>query len=68
VSLTTSSTCGCTDKQYPSYTVYRKLVGQFLPQETAILWAWGKVTGKREQLEKDLYRDQEDVRRRKKQT
>jgi hypothetical protein len=43
-------------------------VGQFLPQETAILWAWSKLTGKREQLEKDLYRDQEDVRRRKKQT
>jgi hypothetical protein len=54
--------------QYPSYSVYRKLVGQFLPQETAILWLWAKLTGKRETLEKDLYRDQEDVQRRKKQS
>lgn len=34
-------------EQYPEYKAYKRLVGQFLPQETALLWLWGTVTRSR---------------------
>ncbi|WVQ71568.1 hypothetical protein IAR50_001107 [Cryptococcus sp. DSM 104548] len=42
-------------RKYPSFKHYKQLVGQFVPQETAILWLWGVVRGTRDQLKKEIY-------------
>ncbi|ORX40710.1 hypothetical protein BD324DRAFT_611831 [Kockovaella imperatae] len=34
-----------TERKYPLYHSYRRLVGQFLPQETFLCWLWSTVTG-----------------------
>lgn len=43
------------DSQYPTYTSYKRLVGQFLPQETALLWLWGTLTGSGAKAQKEVY-------------
>ncbi|ODN84709.1 hypothetical protein L202_00599 [Cryptococcus amylolentus CBS 6039] len=42
-------------RKYPSFKRYKQLVGEFLPQETALLWLWGVVRGTRGQLVKEIY-------------
>ncbi|RSH91714.1 hypothetical protein EHS25_009083 [Saitozyma podzolica] len=44
-----------TTQKYPAYRSYRRLVGEFLPQETFLLWLWGTLRGKRLGLEKEVY-------------
>lgn len=44
------------DNQYPLYGKYKHLTGQFLPQETALIWLWGTITGSRKKLEQEVYR------------
>ncbi|KAK8853059.1 hypothetical protein IAR55_003760 [Kwoniella newhampshirensis] len=44
-----------TSEKYPTYKSYRRLVGQFLPQETALIWLWGKILGNREKAKKEVY-------------
>jgi len=42
--------------QYPVYRAYSRLVGQFLPQETALKWTWTAVTGAWPRLEAEVYK------------
>ncbi|WVQ77995.1 hypothetical protein IAT38_000076 [Cryptococcus sp. DSM 104549] len=42
-------------RKYPAYQSYKGLVGQFLPQETALIWLWGTITGKRSKKLEEVY-------------
>ncbi|WVR00314.1 hypothetical protein IAU59_007457 [Kwoniella sp. CBS 9459] len=53
-----------TSRKFPAYKAYRRLVGQFLPQETAWIWLWGTITGGRARDLKAVYdvpQTQEDL-------
>ncbi|KAL1409992.1 hypothetical protein Q8F55_003992 [Vanrija albida] len=43
-----------TTRKYPAYRAYQRLVGMFLPQETAIKWAWTTLRGTRAELQHEL--------------
>lgn len=44
-----------TGRKFPTYWSYRGLVGQFLPQETALIWLWGTLTRSRAKQQKEVY-------------
>ncbi|WWD19469.1 hypothetical protein CI109_103929 [Kwoniella shandongensis] len=44
-----------TTEKYPTYKSYKRLVGQFLPQETALIWLWGKIRGYRAGAKSEVY-------------
>ncbi|WVF73137.1 hypothetical protein IAT40_007956 [Kwoniella sp. CBS 6097] len=44
-----------TSRKFPAYKAYRRLVGQFLPQETAWIWLWGTITRGRARDYKAVY-------------
>ncbi|OCF39083.1 hypothetical protein I317_07107 [Kwoniella heveanensis CBS 569] len=44
-----------TSRKFPAYKPYRRLVGQFVPQETAWIWLWGTITRGRARDVKAVY-------------
>ncbi|WVR07815.1 hypothetical protein IAU60_004858 [Kwoniella sp. DSM 27419] len=44
-----------TSRKFPAYKSYKKLVGQFLPQETAWLWLWSTITRTRGRAVQEVY-------------
>nr|ODN99679.1 hypothetical protein L204_02112 [Cryptococcus depauperatus CBS 7855] len=42
-------------RKYPTFNDYKWLVGEFLPQETVLLWLWGQATGSRPKSVENVY-------------
>ncbi|KAI9633898.1 uncharacterized protein MKK02DRAFT_17363 [Dioszegia hungarica] len=45
-----------TQQKYPLYKEYKNLVGQFLPQETVLVYLWGTIRGTRKASNEKIYK------------